>query len=220
MTWVRMDPRSVYTAITRIEQVARDAVPLIQAVPSIGAAGGLGDLGPATDDLAGTSGRVFDEAFSDFLHEAIDVLERLIALTQDQQAGSVVGAVGASVGGVGAEIVGATAVGGGSGFAPSLVTVGGAPGSSADVIFGPPATITIGGEPSYANDPLMRAAIAAQERGDTALAGQFLGVQSSINESRNRTISLITAPSGARAMGPYGPSAGFRAFGSHLEVPI
>lgn len=219
MTWVRMDPRSVYTAVTRIEQVARGALPLIQNVSSIGDSGGLGDLGPATVDLAVASGRSFDDSFSDFLREAIDVLERLIALTKDQQAGSVIGAVGSSVGGFGAGVAAATAVGG-SGYAPSLVTVGGAPGSSADVIFPRPATITIGGEPSYANDPLMRAAIRAQERGDTALAGQFLGVQSTINESRNRTIALITAPSGARAMGPYGPSSGYRAFGSHLEVPI
>lgn len=163
------------------------------------------------------------------------MLERLIALVKDQQAGSVIGAVGTSVGGFGAGVAASAALGSGTGYAPSTMTIGGggtgfstatnylpAPTvlAAGEISYAPPATISIGGEPSYANDPLMRAAIAAQDRGDTALASQFLGVQSGINESRNRSIALITAPSGARALGPYGPSSGYRSFGSYLEVPI
>lgn len=154
---------------------------------------------------------------------------------------------GAPVGGLSEVIIGGTVVGGlGAGWAaagPSISVIGGPAviggtvvgaatpmGAGYSIVGGDvvgeatpmgSGSAIVGGTPSYANDPLMRAAIAAQDRGDTRLASQMLSVSTTINDSINNSIALTLAPNGARPMGSYGPSAGYEAYGSYgIEVPI
>lgn len=131
--------------------------------------------------------------------------------------GTVVGAATAMS--AGSAIVGGTLVGAATPMGSGASTVGGFLLGDATRVGG--GSAIVGGTPTYANDPLMRAAIAAQERGDTRLASQMLGVSGTINDSINHSISLTLAPNGARSMGSYGPSPGYEPYGSYgIEVPI
>ncbi len=240
MTWVRIDRESTEAAMNRTIDASRQAIAILDGYRALDTAG-LGDLGPATADHIASSWRVMSDAWETYLRESIAVLEKLLQLVGEQQAASVVGMVNSgdspAAAIIGGTLVGGTVVGAATSTGSGSAIVGGNLVGAATPMGSGPAIVggtflgaatpmgsgpaIVGGTPSYADNPLLRAAIAADRRGDTQLASQMAAVSGVIRDSIDDSIALAVAPRGARSMGAYGPSAGYEAFGSHgLEVPI
>ena len=146
MSWIRLDPQELAATGVHLRDVSLTLEAASHRIDAACCSPGLGrHAGPLMGEGRSLASRLVGTT-EDYLRQAVDILQRAVAVLQDAQLVSVVGGTGnVAAGIIGATVVGGTGPGWSTGWSgPSVMTLGGSSPTFGPTIRGP-STVSIGG---------------------------------------------------------------------------